>query len=303
LKATKVILATLALLMASPGSAIAQRLIHRVRFGETLADISRQYYGAGKHTRLLELTNGFSRGRALQAGERIRIPTAWTYTTAQETSLKELARELLGDARRWPTLRRFNLRLRKDRVKAGTALVVPFILVHTVRQGETFTKISRLYFRSRRFHRLIAQHNFSRARRPQGGAKLEIPIGNLRVNPRRMEAIVNRRLLGIFETPRKHTREALQEANALIRRGDYLEVPLRLIRLLSQGQAADEQLAEAFKLLAITYVALDRNKLATRAFIEALLLNPALQVNPMTTSPKVIKVFKDARGRMKKGKQ
>ena len=287
----------LAVLSAWPEPAAAQRVVHRVRFGETFASVAAHYYGRKEYARFIELTNGRT-GESLEAGERIRVPTAWVYVVPKTTTLSKLAARLLGDRRRADPLADFNrtLRQRTVRVRAGTELVVPFTIDHRVSPGETFASISATYYGNAAQAGLIAQYNFMRGNQPPAATSLEIPIAHVRVTPARLASLTNYHVLGVSPERQQEDRAALQEANGMLRRGDYWRVPLRLVRLLAREQPSDVYIAEVFKLLAIAYVALNQHKLATDAFQEALLRQPSLSLDPVTHSPKVIRAFTDGRG-------
>lgn len=68
------------------------------------------------------------------------------------------------------------------------------------------------------------------------------------------------------------------------------------MRYLEQLKQSDQ--VEAYKYLAFSYVAFgDRNK-AKEQFKKALHLNPDLELDPATVSPKIIKVFEEAKAEM-----
>jgi hypothetical protein len=286
--------------MLVPTTAQAQRIVHRVRFAETLSTISKYYYGNRSYGQLLRLANDLPATRKLKAGDRIRIPTAWVYTVRRTTSIKNLAQRLLGDKRRWPALSLANKVGRRKRIRRGTKLIVPYRMAYTAKPGDTFNELSERFFGTKKFAKLIAIYNFTNTDRPTQSSQIEIPISHLQILPRRLESLVNTRLLGITG-PREEDRQALQEANAMLRRGEYWGVPLRLIRQLSRDQISDRHVAEVFKLLATAYVAVDRHDLAVSAFQEALLRLPTLSLDPVTTSPKVMRAFVDAKTRMQRG--
>jgi LysM repeat protein len=285
------------LAMLAPSGAEAQRVIHRIRFGETLAGVSTHYYGGAEHAAILATVNGLDPKTPLHAGDRLRIPTAWVYTVTKSATLETLARQLLGDRRRWQALSVVNkVARRRKGIKAGTQLVVPFTLTHTVVPGDTYLDIARRYYGAGKLAGLIASYNFANSPKPAAGTQIEVPISHVRIEAGRLEELVNQRLLGVSALVEAEQRESLQEANALLRRGEYWGVPLRLVQLLARDQS-DEHAAEVFKLLAIAYVAVDRSDLAERAFQEALLRRPALNLDPVTTSPKVLRAFVDAKAK------
>jgi hypothetical protein len=296
------LLITLSVLCALlPSPAAAQRVVHRVRFGESLSSISKHYYGKRIYAPLIRLANELAPTRKLQAGERIRIPTAWVYTVRRRTTIQRVAGTLLGDKRRWPALSLANKVGRRKRLKAGTKLVIPYRLRYTAVAGDTFDDLSKRYFGEKKYAKLLATYNFTTADRPTPSSQIEIPIGHLRIQSLRLEDLTNERLLGISTKPSSEQRQALQEANALIRRGEYHAVALRLIRMLAKDQSSDRHTAEVFKLLAISYVAVGRRDLAVGAFQAALLRLPTLSLDPVKTSPKVMRAFVDAKSRMRRG--
>lgn len=288
------------LLLGTAAPAQAQRVMHRVRFGESLQAISQAYYGEGKHADILRVANGFGPRRKLQAGERIRVPTSYVHTVRRNTTVRLLARKLLGRVRHWPALAHFNKLGRRGRIKARTRLVVPFTLEHVTVPGETLVDVARRYYGVERLAGLIALCNGTKNPSPKAGSRVAVLIGTLRISDRKMEQLVRERLLGLSRGQDNRSTEALQESNAMLRRGEYWAVPLRIVRLLAQGQVAEGHLADAYKLLAIAYVAVNRMELARAAFRQMLLRRPGYTLDSITTSPKVIKVLMEAREKMKK---
>ncbi|MCC6748758.1 MAG: LysM peptidoglycan-binding domain-containing protein [Deltaproteobacteria bacterium] len=286
----------LAVLLDTRPSA-AQRVVHRVRFGENLASIAKTYYGDPSYASLLALINGGDPGSSLSAGERIRVPTAWSYTVSKPSTVVALAKRLVGDRRRAPALSAFNNLGKRKKLKAGQTLWVPFTVTHVVAADETFAAIAQRYHGKATHARLIAAWNFIEATQPASGAQLEVPIGHVRILPVRLQELVSSQLLGVQLDGPSEDREALQEANALLRRGRYWEVPMRLVRLLAREQSSDAHVAEIYKLLAIAYVALDQHALAVSCFEEALLRQPTLTLDAVIVSPKVIRAYMDARSK------
>jgi hypothetical protein len=291
----------LALVLAVPAPAVAQRVVHRVRLGETLADIARHYYGTDAPAAVLAMANGLEPAARPRTGDALRVPTAWNFTLRRSASLEELSRQLLGDRRRWQALVAFNNLGRKRRLKAGRSITVPFAISYLASSGDTYAELASRFLGSPRHGPVIAAYNFTpTASKPPPGTSIEIPIGHVRIAPLRMEELVNERLLGLAGGPERERREALQEANALLRSGEYWGVPLRLLRLLAREIGSDEYIAEVYKLLAIAYVAVDREDLAVRTFHEALLRQPTLNLDQVSTSPKVLRAFIDAKSRLQR---
>lgn len=282
--------------LLAPRGASAQRVVHRVRFGETFATIAKHYYDDATMSQYIEIVNGRSDG-SIAPGERMLIPTAWVYIVEKPTTLSALAHQLLGDRRRVVGLTAYNRLRPNKRLRAGTPVVVPFSVKHRVAAGETFAAISSRYFGSPAEARLVAHYNHLSGTQPPANTHLDIPIGRVRITSARLNELTNNRLLGVSPEREQEDRAELQEANGLLRRGDYWHVPLRLVRLLAREQSSDTYIAEVYKLLAIAYVALNQPQLAVDAFEEALVRNPSMALDPVTFSPKVIRAFAEAKAK------
>lgn len=278
----------------------AQRIIHRVRFEETLATISKHYYGSPEHAAIVGLANGLDVAAPLKAGDHVRVPTAWTYTLRKAMSVDELGKQLLGDRRRGQVLAILN-KLKKKKLKAGKSITVPFLLSHIAVSGDTYANLARRFYGSEKHTALISTFNLATSPRPQVGAPVEIPIAHVQLDPIRLEELVSEQLLGVSSRLDREKRAALQEANALLRSGEYWSVPLRLAQLLAREIASDEFTAEVFKLLAVAYVALEKNELAVRTFQEALSRQPALTMDQVSTSPRVMRAYIDAKAQLQRG--
>ena len=274
--------------------AVAQRVIHRVRFGETVKSIASDYYGDQTLAWLVRQINGLAKGR-LRAGERIRLPTAWYYTPRQAVSVRRVATRLLGNSRREFLLRELNGLGRRRRLKAGTRLLIPCVVPHAVAEGESFADIALRYYGAADKGQRIAKYNLFRGTEPVRGGRLLIPLSRVMIVSARLEQLTNLHVLGVTYGRPREDREALQEANGLLRRGEYQRVALRLVRLLAREQASDTYIADVYKLLATAYVALGEQQLAIRAFREALLRHPGLRLDPVVDSPKLIRAFAAAR--------
>lgn len=92
----------------------------------------------------------------------------------------------------------------------------------------------------------------------------------------------------------------LQRAKLYYNNGEYesaineLEIALQYLKQL---ESADQ--VEAYKYFAFSYVALGDREKAKDLFKTALTLNPGLTLDPATVSPKIIKVFEEAKAEMK----
>jgi hypothetical protein len=176
---------------------------------------------------------------------------------------------------------------------------VPFTITHVAVAGDTYADLAKRFCGSPRYTAVIATYNSAVSPRPPPGTAVEIPIGHVRIDPLRLEELTNERVLGIALPGPDERRVALRDANALARGGRYWALPLRLAQVLARDIPDDKDCAEVFRLLAIVYVALDKGELAAEAFQEALARQPALSLDPVANSPRVLSAFEDAKARRK----
>ena len=91
----------------------------------------------------------------------------------------------------------------------------------------------------------------------------------------------------------------LERAKTFYDNGEYehaiseLEKALQYLKQLEQGDQV-----EAYKYLAFSYVAFGDKVKAKEQFKKALALEPNLTLDPATVSPKIIKVFEEAKSEM-----
>ena len=121
--------------------------MHTIERGETLAAISRRYYGKESMAVALATYNGLDNPDNVVAGQSLRIPPiqaiatagpaaskpaatttgAKTYTVKPDETLSEIAQRVLGTARRWEELFELNRSILSDpnAIRAGMELRLP----------------------------------------------------------------------------------------------------------------------------------------------------------------------------------
>jgi tetratricopeptide (TPR) repeat protein len=99
--------------------------------------------------------------------------------------------------------------------------------------------------------------------------------------------------------PKDSLNSMLEQAKAYYNNAEYenaivqLEKALQFLRLL---KGSDQ--VEAYKYLAFSYVAFGDKEKAKEQFRKVLALNPELDLDPATVSPKIIKVFEETKSEM-----
>ena len=88
----------------------------------------------------------------------------------------------------------------------------------------------------------------------------------------------------------------LAEAKLLYDSGKYQEAFKELAPLIRQGKEYDPKtMAEIYKYLAFCYSAYNQKDLSKKQFKNALKYDPNLVLNPVTTSPKIMEIFNEAK--------
>jgi tetratricopeptide (TPR) repeat protein len=101
------------------------------------------------------------------------------------------------------------------------------------------------------------------------------------------------------EVPEDSLIRMLEAAKAFYNGGEYESAIRELedaLQYLKQLESSDQ--VEAYKYLAFSYVAFGDNEKAKVQFKKALMLNPTLELDPAQVSPKIIKVFEEAKSEM-----
>jgi hypothetical protein len=96
-------------------------------------------------------------------------------------------------------------------------------------------------------------------------------------------------LLSVF-TGNLHANPHLQEAKALYKRLKYVDVPARLEMALAHPGNTQKQLCEIYELMGMTYLVLEDEKAARRAFRKLLAIDPDYRLSP-SISPKILRFF------------
>jgi hypothetical protein len=276
---------------------------HVVREGETIVQLARLYYGdfhAG--VAVLQTANTLDEDEgdtALVAGRRLTVPAPRRETVSAGDTWATIAERTLGSARHARFLASANGGAAETLPEAGSEIVVPVVLAHRVGPNDMLASLARRYYRgSRAGIRLMREVNDLRGARLAPGRVVLVPLPDLQLTPEGVAAFS--RVAGALDDQARARAQAeisaaLPPLDALFRDGRYLDLVANASRLLGRTEATGNQLVTLNRLLGYAYVALGREDLAEAAFREALSHQPDLELNAVTTSPKILRVFRRAR--------
>jgi serine/threonine-protein kinase len=292
---------------ASPAPRPAPKLVeapvlqHTVRKNDTLELLAAEYYGKREFAVFFMVSNGMSHPRPLRPGEKLTIPTAWQVRVEEGDSLELLAERYLGDARRAPFLAAFNQVLPSATLPVGQELTIPFHVKHAAQDREALRAIAAAFYGDANKAELLRGYNFRSAKPLRRGESIIVPIVEVRVRPSKMPAPdpeakqreQKRQEMAI------RAKEALPRARLAWLDGDFASVKSWLVDLEADYLEGDVAFSAAF-LLGSAYVAYGDEESAVAAFRKALERRPEQPVRPEETSPKIVRAWEAAGGRMAK---
>jgi hypothetical protein len=289
--------AALALLCAVP----AHSLVHVARAGETLEKLALRYYGQPDKAIVIRAANGFVHpdDGSLTQGERVEVPEVVYHKVRAADTWQTLADAYLGSPLRAPFLAEMNGAGEAGLMPAQGAVVkIPYQLLHVMAGDETLNSVTRMYFGSSRSPSWLKAYNLTRKKAWKRGEALLVPLMDVELTGEAREAVEKER--GDEATPddQKAQMAAVAGIGMLknhFAKGRYVEMVGLAEKLLVPGKITEAQKLGVYQYQAFAYVALDERALAIEAFRQALALQPDMDLSPITTSPKILKVFREAK--------
>jgi LysM repeat protein len=276
-------------------------LVHIVRTGETLASIAELYYGDPRRESVLVAENGLSAegGSAIEVGLRLAIPTVSYHLVAEGETWAELATRFYGDPRRAFVLIEANSGKSGSHPDTGAELLVPYPLRHVAEQNESLRKLSKTYYDSQSGMNTIRRFNENTKGRIVRGQILLVPLPDLVLGAqgKKLAEAQLAQLKSGGEVRRKQAEvdEQLPTLREHVRSGRYAEAVAMANRLIGADDLSGSQVVSIHRELATALCALDQDQLAQQAFEALLEQQPDAELDSIRTSPKVLRVFEEAR--------
>jgi hypothetical protein len=288
------------LLAASTLADPAAAWVHVARAGETLEQLARRYYGRPEQSKVIRAANGFVHpddGRLIE-GERVEIPEVNYHRARVGDDWESIAEQYLGSARRGKFLAELNDKHPDEPLVEGKIVKIPYQLLYILAPDESLKAIARDYLDRARGANWLKDYNLKQKKKYGRGDALLVPLVDVEFTEEEQRRVDVERGEQYSGKDRQAQIDAVAQIAAMRKAfatGRYVRMVATGQRLLHVGHLTVPQQIGVHKYLAFAYVALGAREMARGAFIEAIALQPGMELSPITTSPKILEVFREAR--------
>ncbi len=285
---------------------------YRIKRGDDLAKLARKYLKDSSRAEFLAWLNQIKDPKDIKVGAWITMPFLLRHRVQEGQTIVDLAKRYYFTTQPAGLLRKFNSK-RTNALKPGELILVPIYdpeaAVDKVKQRlalyeERVAKEAQ-DARERALREAAAKAKEREDKQTQQPEEAGRPVGD-QVDPIALPVAPDDDPTAVLEDPRTEpdgkeiTPQAdsklIREAFDLYRDGEYEMARANLTRVLEAGRLARSDEAEAREVLAHCLVAMEQIKEAEHEFVRLLMVAPDRSLDPVTTSPKVLEVFRRARG-------
>ena len=275
--------------------------VHVARAGENLDELSSRYYGSRDISIAIRAANGFMHpddGRLLQ-GERVELPEMIYHEVKDDEEWDQLADRYLGSPKRGRFLAELNGLSPDENPAPGKIVKIPYQLLYVLAPDETLKSIARIFLQGKHSVKWLKEYNFKKKKKWGRGDPLLVPLMNVEFTQKEKERIEGLRGGGAPSAEDQQVQvDAVAQMTKLresFEQGKYVLIVATAHRLLGTGKLTVPQQIGVYKYLAFAYVAFGDMAQARETFRHALVLQPGMELSPITTSPKILKAFRDAK--------
>jgi len=317
--------ATIVLCLIVATGAIAAERSHTVQRGESASSIAKRYYGDYEIADLLLRYNGKSNS-VIRPGEKLRVPVCETHRVRAGDSWSGIAKRYLERTSAYREIAALNGMAPEKPLRIGDSIVIPVILDHSLKRGESLAALSKRFYGDTNLSRLL--QTFNQIDDPRGlavGQTIRIPLVSFRARESAGDAAppsvakaekVDR--MPPAPSPRKpEKREAepepqstkpvaetepkpapagpsrlateIRTASEAFANGEYdrARALLESLRDRAAGEGTDAEKADLWRLLAFVYVAFDLPDEACTAHRSLMQTTAKTDLDPDLVSPKI----------------
>jgi len=271
---------------------------YRLKKGDSLSAIATRFLKDSKHSEFLAWLNRIQHPKDLKSGALVNIPFLIRHRVQQGQTMVDVARRYYFKSKPTGLLRKFNGK-RTNALKPGEMVLIPIF-----DSQASFDKVKE---RLRGYQEREAKVAAAARERTQQQAAVKSSAAaasglDTKSDDRKSSVAA---VVKILEADSSDMNDRVTPAGdavlirkgfTLYRNGEYDLARANLMRVLEKDKLSQADEAEAREILACCLVALDRNKEAEHEFVRLLMVAPERTLDPVTTSPKILDVFKRARG-------
>lgn len=271
---------------------------HVVQKGETLAGLANRYYGRVQYERILTAANSLGeRGaRGLVPGMILDIPSLSYHKVEKGETWKSLALAHLGDEQRYIVLAEDNDHKPWIQPEVGQLIMIPYNLPWLASEQDSLATLAYRFLGSTKHAYRLVHYNGLDEDGLKRGQVLLLPLSDLPLTEEGRSAArsAHDRMTAQgqgkrFEQQRGSVSELFQLTQD-VQGGRYISAVARGNRLLSLDELSEPSRAQVQLLLLETYVALDARGPARTACEAYRAMRPTLMLDPIQTSPKILKL-------------
>lgn len=272
---------------------------YRVKKGDSLASIARRFLKDSERADFLAWLNRIRKPKKLEAGTKLTIPFMLRHRAQQGQTMVDVARRYYFRAKPTSLLRKFNDK-RTNALKPGEVVMVPIY-----DSDAAYDKVKERLKKYREHLAKAAEEARARAKRESSLQSAGDDEETKEEDGQSKDSSAEDAAAEILDPQSSSDEEKVspEEDSALIseafeqyRDGEYELAQANLVRVLEKGRLSSADEAEAREILAFCLVAMDRKKDAEHEFVRLLMVAPDRTLDPVTTSPKIMEVFKRAKG-------
>ncbi len=277
---------------------------YRLKKGDNLSRVAAKYLKDKKRAEFLAWLNRISKPKDLKAGALLTIPFLLKHRVQQGQSMVDVSRRYYFRTKPTSLLRKFNDK-RTNALKPGEIILVPIFdneasydkVKERLKNYEERRSKAAKQARERAMDKPVTDSKTVTPKDPEPKHDKKDPSDSKTSEAASSDSILRPETGDIDKktTPQEDT-SLIQEAFELYRDGEYDLAQASLLRVLEKGRLSRADEAEAREILAFCLVAKDRTNDAEHEFVRLLMVSPDRTLDPITTSPKIMEVFKRAKG-------
>jgi LysM repeat protein len=284
---------------------------YRIKRGDSLTRLARKYLKDASRAEFLMWLNRIQDPKDLEVGRLITMPFLIRHRVQEGQNMVDLAKRYYFRAKPAGLLRKFNQK-RTNALKPGEIILIPIYdpeaASDKVKQRVQLyeERMAKAAEEARERAKRMAASKVKNGDKPPASDTPADPQPDKAAPDESPDAGPTDDPTAVLEDPASTPdarstsdpgdQKLVREAFELYRDGEYELARANLVRALERARLATPDETEAREVLAHCLVALERPTEAEHEFVRLLMIAPDRTLDPVTTSPKVLEVFRKAKG-------